>query len=72
MNTIEKLFEEFKRQYKELEEENNRLKLEIIKLAVMQNMSNILKEKTDNKQNNEMPNFIYLYSQETMNITFGN
>ena len=54
MNTIEKLFEEFKRQYKELEEENNRLKLEIIKLAVMQNMSNILKEKTDNKQNNEI------------------
>ena len=32
MNTNEKILEEFKKQYKELEEENNKLKFEFTKL----------------------------------------
>ena len=63
MNTNEENLEE-NRKYKELEEENNRLKAEIKKLKDM------LEEKNDNEQINEISNSKLEEKDSSINISF--
>ena len=67
VNELKNLEEEFRKKYKELEEENKRLNVEIIKYKNIQNM---LDEKNNNKQINEISNSKLEEKDNSINISF--
>ena len=67
VNELKNLEEEFRKKYKELEEENKRLNVEIRKYKNIQNM---LDEKNNNKQINEISNSKLEEKDNSINISF--